>query len=319
MMFDLRKLRDRQMPDAQGRVLPLEATHGQVHWSIEGDENLRLIGRAEQMDAVRGMSMTSSCMECCPDSWYSFWITPGSAIGFPGDTTQFNSIQQNQTCYGEVLDPFTVPSPTWSSTNPSVAGCSSTGLATAQLPGFTHIQSRWTVRFWDSDFDGLCHRYLEQALVDALCDVLNAPDHVKVILDQAGYPQACPSTGIYVRQIQVQVVDSNNNNVTSGFSVKESYSNLSTNTCGNGNSVPSSCAPADSGGKFLDTMAVSGNLCNSGISQSSGCGFTQTSTWSVCSGTVQNNIWTLTRETRSNTVKVNGQSSVYPAGTYLYP
>lgn len=103
------------------------------------------------------------------------------------------------------------------------------------------------------------------------------------------------------------------------FSVKESFSNLSTNSCGNGNPVPSSCAAADTGGQFLDTMAVSGNLCNSGISQSSGCGFTVNSTWSICSGTTQNAIWRSTRETRSNSIKVNGQSSQYQPGTYLYP
>ena len=174
IMFDLRALRDNQVPDAKGRTIPLNATGGQVHWSIDGDEPRGIIGRVEQADITNGMSMTAACAECCPDSWYGFWMSPVSATGFPGDTTQFSSIQQNQTCYNEVLEPFTVPYPTWSSTDPSVATCDSTGLATAQLPGFAHIQSRWTVRFWDFDpINGTgCTRYLEQALADALCDVL---------------------------------------------------------------------------------------------------------------------------------------------------
>ena len=101
-------------------------------------------------------------------------MEPFSVAGFPGDSSQFTSFQQNQTCYGEILDPFTVPDPTWSSTDPSVATCDSTGMATAQSPGFTHIQSRWTMRFWDFDLQsGGCTRYLEQALADALCDVLD--------------------------------------------------------------------------------------------------------------------------------------------------
>lgn len=119
--------------------------------------------------------------------------------------------------------------------------------------------------------------------------------------------------------MKVQVVDSTNTNVTRAFSVKESFANLTTNTCGNGNAQPEGCAAADSGGAFLDSMTVSGNLCNSGISQSSGCGFSVDSTWSICSGTAHPAIWKSSRDVRSNLVKVNGQSSSYSAGTILTP
>lgn len=144
------------------------------------------------------------------------------------------------------------------------------------------------------------------------------PHHVRVLLDQAGYPAVCPNTGIWVRQIKVQVVDINNKGITLG-SVKESYSNLSTNTCNNGDPRPSSCMPLDIGGQFLDSMAVSMDICNPGFDRNNGCGFTLTSTWSMCSGTAQNNIWTSTRDTRSNTVKVNGQTNAFPPGTQLFP
>ena len=159
----------------------------------------------------------------------------------------------------------------------------------------------------------------EQTLfVSCAVAVTGPPDHVKVIVDNLGFPAQCPSTGIFVRQMQMQVVDSNNNAVKSAFSIQESFSNLSANTCGNGNPAPSSCAAADTGGKFLDTMAVSSNLCNSGISQSSGCGFSLTSTWSICSGSTNNTIWTSPRDVRSNSISVNGQSTKYNAGTIFH-
>ncbi|MCA1642395.1 MAG: hypothetical protein LC785_10700 [Acidobacteria bacterium] len=55
--FDLRALRDDQVPDAQGHTIPPTATRGQLHWSMRGSENLVLIGRAEQVDTVPGADL----------------------------------------------------------------------------------------------------------------------------------------------------------------------------------------------------------------------------------------------------------------------
>ena len=60
-VFDLRKLRDTKVPDVNGKTLPPEATHGQVHWSIHEPHNWLLIGRVEQADLTKGLSMTASC------------------------------------------------------------------------------------------------------------------------------------------------------------------------------------------------------------------------------------------------------------------
>jgi len=170
--FDLRALRDEQVPDAKGRKIPLNAVRGQVHWSIYGDEHLGLIGRVEQFDVAKGISMTAACTECCPDSWYSFWIDPLNGAAVPGDTGQFSAMQQNITCYNEVLDPFQVFPNNFTSSDPSVASCNSTGFATALYPGTTDIGAHWTVRFWDFDFgSGGCTRYLETANPEAVCNV----------------------------------------------------------------------------------------------------------------------------------------------------
>lgn len=145
------------------------------------------------------------------------------------------------------------------------------------------------------------------------------PDHVAVIVDNGGFPSDCPTTGIYVRQMQMQVVDTNGTPIGTIFSTKEAFSpNNILNTCGNGLPVPSSCAAEDAGGSFIDTMDVSGNFCTSGIKQSSGCGYSLTSTWSMCSNGFTNNIWTSPRTTLSNTVEVNGSQTSFKKGTQFH-
>lgn len=48
--FDIRAMRDQQVPDADGKALPLHAKSGQVNWSMRGSQNQVLIGRSEQVD-----------------------------------------------------------------------------------------------------------------------------------------------------------------------------------------------------------------------------------------------------------------------------
>jgi hypothetical protein len=149
---------------------------------------------------------------------------------------------------------------------------------------------------------------------------VDAPDHVSVVVDQEGYPAACPSTGIYVRQMQMQLVGSGGTAMTGNptYSIVESFQNLSTNTCGNGSPIPRSCASANNGTSFIDTMAVSGNFCASGINPASGCGFSLTSIWKVCSNNLTNTLWNSPRTTLSNQITVNGSSSTFSPGTNLH-
>ncbi len=178
--FDLRALRDKQVPDVKGRKIPLKAASGQVHWSIDGDEHVGLIGRVEQVDMVKGISMTAACAECCPDSWYSFWIDPLGGTALPGDTSQFVAMQQNITCYGEVLDPFQRFPGNFTSDNPSVANCDSSGFTTAFTPGTANLGAHWTVVSWDFDpiGSGGCTRYLENANPEGICDVAGIRGYV---------------------------------------------------------------------------------------------------------------------------------------------
>jgi len=165
-----------------------------------------------------------------------------------------------------------------------------------------------------------CEYTPQNVLREALCEVLQGPHHVRVVQDIQGPPASCPSTGVYVRLMTVQAVNINDADVTDFFSVSESLSGISNNSCGTGQPQGSICAPADSGGQFTDIMAVTGNFCGSGINRNSGCGYTLTSNWSWCGllGPVDlRSIWSYAGETRSNVIRVNGQTQ-YPSGTYLY-
>jgi len=329
VMIDIRALRDKQILDDEDHTIPLGVGHGQVRWTLiqsEGTDPLALIGRAEQVDEVKGISSTYACQNCCGDFFEGSYISPSSVELQVGGTATLHAFELHGDCYG-----YTYPmeqTGSWNSSNPSVASVSG-GQVTCIGAGQTTITATWTsytsvpTQCGGSGFNpgpvgGCCGSATFFRSASATAEGVATPHHVRVLVDQAGFPADCPDSGLWVRQIKVQVVDINNNDITSG-SVKESYSNLSANTCNNGTPSPSPCEPLDTGGQFLDSMGVSGNLCNSGIARNSGCGFTLTSTWSMCNGTVQNNIWKSTRETRSNTVKVNGQVNAFPPGTQLFP
>jgi hypothetical protein len=316
---DIRTLRDEQTPDHDGHTLPRDLTTAQIRWSIRGNGSIPMTGRSEIMSLRDGVSSSYSCTTCCPHSHEDGWLDPGYFDIFTEDFQTVRGRERQRDCYGNIYGPYDADWGTWYAYNPDIATVDSNGSVTGIDEGTAGFSFTWPVYYWMQDFDETCFPYESTDSGGSTSEVAKAPHHVRVVQDQAGYPQSCPSTGVYLRQIQVQVVDANNSNVTKGLSVAESYSNLSSNSCGNGSPSPSSCAAADSGGKFLDSMAVTSNLCNSSIQQSSGCGFTLTSTWSICSGTTHNAIWTSSRETRSNNVKVNGSSSVYSSGTYLYP
>jgi len=145
--FDIRKLRDQHVPDESGHTIPPNATGGQVYWSVDGREDLTMIGRAEQVDVVRGLSLTSSCGACCPASFDNGWVTPGSFSGVSGDTSQFVAMQQKHDCLGNLLNPTIISYPTWSSSDTTIATVNSSGLATAQGGGTAYISASWDITY----------------------------------------------------------------------------------------------------------------------------------------------------------------------------
>lgn len=62
--YDLRKIRDQQIPDRAGHTIPTSVNGGQFRWFIRFGG--RLIGRAEMLSVARGISSSYSCGTPCP-------------------------------------------------------------------------------------------------------------------------------------------------------------------------------------------------------------------------------------------------------------
>jgi hypothetical protein len=124
--FDLRKLRDEQIPDKDGRVIPLTVESGQFHWSkVGGGRETDLIGRTEVTSVSGHVSSSFSCPVCCPDSGPYGYLTPNALTlyvdGFLATSAQGDYIN----CYGWI-----------SYTNP--IGLSNLGVSDPACISFTY-------------------------------------------------------------------------------------------------------------------------------------------------------------------------------------
>ena len=177
-----------------------------------------------------------------------------------------------------------------------------------------------------------CTRY---SFNDAATAVVNVepPSHVEVLNDVQGLT-TCPAgtTAVEVRQVHQQLVAVDNTPLTaSNYWVGESFSSLSTNTCGNGAASPEGCLVTGptfcagcTTGEFSDTMAVvHANTSNQFCSTinptilAGNCGYSVTSSWSMCGDGLTNTVWTYNGVTKSVNVYVNGIYQ-YSQGTILY-
>jgi hypothetical protein len=153
--FNLCELRDDQVPDEEGRTIPLDVSRGQILWSLEQNapsdapsefEGLALIGRSEQVDISEGISSNYACQNCCINDFAGGEIEPPAPPdGDVGSAVQFKAYQYKDTCY-DVLLRSQASNVTWSSTNTSAVIIDSSGLAVAIGGGSTTIKAQWQVR-----------------------------------------------------------------------------------------------------------------------------------------------------------------------------
>lgn len=172
--LDIRDLRERQVPDAQGHTLPLQASRGQVNWSMRGAENHTLIGRSEQIDIAKGISSTYSCMNCCPDSFYAGWVE-SDWEGFVNESTLMIASERDANCYGYIGPPYN-PGPGWDNTVPTVCSTNN-GTTTGEGPGQSTVQAIWTAYEWgdwETGGAGECNSRIQDIIAEVLCSVLPA-------------------------------------------------------------------------------------------------------------------------------------------------
>jgi hypothetical protein len=159
VIVDVRQLRDEQVPDAHGRVLPRQVQAGQFRWSMLGREpSARLAGRTEMVSAMAGISSTYSCPVCCPDDHGWGFTNPGAPMVNLSDQRNIDVYEQLLDCYNNPS--FTLAgsvSTSWwvADSNVTAVDMISAGLARADGVG---EGSSDTVGTWDSfyyDDDGM--------------------------------------------------------------------------------------------------------------------------------------------------------------------
>jgi hypothetical protein len=156
--YDLRAMRDNQVPDERGRTIPLGATRGKIVWSVRGPDSMALLGRSEQADLTKGTSSSYACFMCCPNSFRRSRIEDylGSIFGpinVPeGGFASVRGVEQDTTCYGSMTPEYYMGD-TWFSSNSSIApidGFGDSADIEGLVEGTVTIQGRWEVYHYTS-------------------------------------------------------------------------------------------------------------------------------------------------------------------------
>jgi len=161
--IDVKRLRDEQVPDVSGRLIPLDQANGQLMWSLkqvgpppageEGRQALALIGRSEQVDVERGVSSNYACQSCCSNSYNSSFLSPGSSENEADALVSYTVMQKDKDCYGTLTLAYPHDGPVfWSTVDPTVATVDSFGVVTAVGAGETTVKANWTDYRYDMRF-----------------------------------------------------------------------------------------------------------------------------------------------------------------------
>lgn len=143
-LFDLRKIRDEQIPDKDGSVIPGSVTGGQFSWSLIGGDTLRLIGRAQVISPSSRVSSNFSCPVCCPDSFSGLAITPGSSVGPVGGIALLAVDGFLTDCYFYQYGPYAWSVSGWFVENPSVISLAMVSQGSAQMGCLSLGQSQFS-------------------------------------------------------------------------------------------------------------------------------------------------------------------------------
>jgi hypothetical protein len=198
----------------------------------------------------------------------------------------------------------------WSSANTSIATVDSYGTHTGMSAGSTTSQTSGCLN--NNDPRLRCPRSCQSPSGG---DNVELPDHLIVMKDLNGVVASCPT--VEGRQITFAVVNSQDVAVPN-TPVQENFVSLSQNTCGNGQPVPSSCAPTDQNGQFPDSITVN---CG-GANGPAHCGYNITDHWEWCRpGQAPVNLGTLTEIVHIDAITVNGNTTPnhFQTGYHIYP
>ncbi|HMQ03778.1 MAG TPA: hypothetical protein PKD26_07670 [Pyrinomonadaceae bacterium] len=139
--IDFRTIRDEQIPDVNGVLIPLNVEHGQIAWSARGIETRVMSGRSEQISLSGGVASTYACYSCCIMRHYSSGVSQTAETINIGGSATFTAWQRDENCE-TVFSPYPIESPSWTSSNSTAASVDG-GVATENSPGSANIQAGW--------------------------------------------------------------------------------------------------------------------------------------------------------------------------------
>lgn len=143
--FDLRRLRDEQVPDVFGKLLPLDLEGGQFQWLHRTGP--KMVGRMRILSRSKRISTNMSCGWClCGPVDVTFEQVPASVDALVGDSAQQTVYRTDWSCTGQPNRYLETGGMSWDSTNPFVATPNSTGRVTCWSPGSTWILAgKWVI------------------------------------------------------------------------------------------------------------------------------------------------------------------------------
>ena len=308
MWIDVGKLIREQVPDKNGKTLPSDLTMGSYEFRDLSNKRIGSLFEGKVIYDKTYGHVAYGCAVCCGTQAAQLFFNP---LGVPFQGPSDDGVNGLDSCSGSYVDVSDSFYGNWSTAATSIATVDGYGTHTGVSVGSTTSNTH------------ACMAGPAQPRCQLKCftpgggvNVVGPADHLIVVVDQQGAPASCPTIGVQIRQMKMRVVDKNGTAVPQSPSVAESQDPAQpTNSCGNGSPMAAACAPTASDSTFIDSMAVSGNLCSSGINRSSGCGFTVTSTWSACAASGSNTLWVSPRTTTSNLVTVDGNSTSFAVGT----
>jgi hypothetical protein len=157
-VFDLRKMREEQIPDLLKRTLPKTMTTAIFHWGVHNaSEGARLIGRAETVSSSQRVNSIHEGETCCGDSYAGGELqsltTGQNFLDLPeGDNDVVESREYRRTCSGDRIGPFPGSFFTsFHSFDSDVIDGNMTGSVTAKNGGDTRIEACWSTDDWDSE------------------------------------------------------------------------------------------------------------------------------------------------------------------------
>jgi hypothetical protein len=319
-VFDLRQIRDQQIPDPKGVRLPKQSIAAQFEWTtIFGDGTQRLIGKSESVDESSSVSAISSnascnCIGANTDASINFDIL-NAFIGYPFPDIVVDGTSRN-ICTG-IQTQYTIVPTAWYVDSPNILSVTlNSGQTTSTLTGLEPGTSKYHTLFYQDTWDPVdCVLIAVQVPVPATGNVVAPPTQMSVSKDAGNTVSnkcAVAAANGRVRNITYQLSNADGN--VGSVPIQEAFIHISANTCGNPGPTPSSCSAStvSASGTFTDILET--NAC---APANPSCGFSITpDQWQFCGGATPTPLGSPTYVIDWNNITINGSNLLAP-GTLI--